>query len=128
MFGYVAEFLLKSAYYQVRHVPLNVDLREELRGIPVRAKFLGFPWKGNLHNLESIANLLIAERRLRGNPLDAGVEVELLDKIQFISKIWSESLRYKSEPVGSDELHDVFSTVEWLRDRYTILRGNENVN
>ena len=121
LLGYVAELLLKSAYYRVRGVPFDVDVRHELRGMDARARALGFAWQGNRHNLESVAQLLVAERRIRGNPLGAGIEVKLLGRIRLVSDMWSESLRYRSEPVGRDELNDVYSVVEWLRDKYAIL-------
>jgi len=121
LWGYVAEMLLKVAYYRIRSVPYGEDLRNELAGMRDRALALGFTWRGNWHNLESLVSLLIQERSTRGRPLDAYFAEELRHHIDAIAENWSETLRYKDVRALPEETALVFRSLDWLRSHVTEL-------
>src|SRR5437016_4276672 len=95
LLGYVAEMLIKTAYYRVRCIDALVNLQDELRGMPARASFLGLSWRGNKHNLESLCRLQVEERRARGQAMQPDLSVPLQRRIAVITRNWTETLRYK---------------------------------
>lgn len=121
--GYVAEMLIKSAYYRVRGVGPCEDLRAELRGMEARAMALGYAWTAgrSRHQVESLAGLLAYERRARGCALLAELESGLLGHASLIASHWSESLRYKDAVATEHEVNEVLSSVEWLIANHSLL-------
>ncbi|MEW6249891.1 MAG: hypothetical protein AB1716_04535 [Planctomycetota bacterium] len=114
LLGYVGEVLVKTAYYRCRGVAGVDDVATELHNIPVRARVLGLRWRGNLHNLESLATLLVLERDALGNPLEPGFAAEFQGHVASLGAHWSETLRYKAVSAQEAELFEVFESVEWL--------------
>ena len=122
LLGYVFEMLIKTAYYRIRGLAAGDDAGPALRGMPARARTLGFPWQGNRHNTGSLAGLLVYERRAVGRPLDPMFAATLLGHAQAVANVhWSEALRYKETIASESEIHDLFRSVEWLRANYSRL-------
>jgi hypothetical protein len=114
MLGYVAEILVKTAYYRFRRLGPTDDVAGELKGMSARARVLGFDWQGNRHNLESLAALLVFERDAAGAPMDLVEATEFQSRVAAIGAHWSEMLRYKDIEAVQAELTEVFEDVEWL--------------
>ncbi len=117
LLGYVAELIIKCAYFRLRGIAALDDVGPELRFAPRRAQAIrgGFAWKGNLHSIQEWARLLVIERRERGKPLPPPIHVSFLTVVSVIVAEWSEILRYKDTAATDNELHDMFQGVEWLR-------------
>ena len=114
LLGYVAEILVKTAYYRLRGVRPFDDVADELHGMRNRARTLGFPWQGNWHNLESLAGLLVVERAATGSPMEPLFAAEFQARAASVGGHWSEILRYKEAATFESELDEVFESVEWL--------------
>jgi hypothetical protein len=121
--GYVAEILLKTAYYHVRGVGQTDDVVPELRGMAARAAELGYHWPSGRtrHDLQAIAGLLIEERRARGRPLNPYLAIKLGNHVVVIIGHWSEQLRYKDAIATEAELVELFESVSWIYDNYGVL-------
>lgn len=117
LLGYVAELIIKCAYFRLRGVAALADVGPELKFAPRRAGTIhgGFTWKGNLHSIQNWASLLIIERRERGKPLPAPTHVSFLTEVSAIVAEWSEILRYKDAAATDNEFHNMFQSVDWLR-------------
>jgi hypothetical protein len=118
LLGYVAQVTLKSAYYRVRQVPATQDLSAELRGLRARATVLGVNWQGNWHNLDSLARLLVTERRVREQAMDPMFEATFQGHVRVVSLNWTETLRYKDTRAESPEVEAVYDSTDWLLINY----------
>lgn len=118
LLGYVAEILLKTAYYQIRRVRSNESVLAELRGMEGRATQLGFPWVGNRHNLRSIAKLLIEERLKIGHAMEPNMAGLLMYHTSRLAGHWSETLRYKNLTASEREMAEVYGSIDWLKKHY----------
>ncbi len=116
LWGYVAEMVLKVAYYRVRGLGPADETSAELRGMRDRARFLGSPWTGghSRHRAQDLAYLLVCERRARRRALDPYLAQELQGHAQTIAAHWSENLRYRNVDAASNELEEFFNSVDWL--------------
>ena len=121
LFGYAIEMLLKTAYYRLRGIAGQTDLEPELRNVRQRAEALGFRWRGNYHNLDSWVRLLIEQRRTAGGALDPVTAGQLRRHVSLITSHWSEVLRYKDTAADETDVQEVFDSVEWIRERYSVL-------
>ncbi len=117
LLGYVAEMLLKTAYFRVAGVPFADNVAPSLKAASNNAAWLG----GNLHNLQSWVALLNAVRVVQGQPWDVAT-ASLVDRhVRIIDSHWRESLRYTSFSAVPAELEEVLASVDWLRDNYDVL-------
>lgn len=122
LFGYVFEMLLKTAYYRFIGLSAESNVAPTLRGMPKKAKDLDFTWRGNRHNSQSLASLLVYERRVFGRPLDTKIAAELMGHASALSVFhWSESLRYKAVIATESELKSVYDSAEWIRANHNEL-------
>lgn len=123
LWGYVAEMLLKVAYYRFRNkVKPTDDVQAELVGIPARAKLLGLRWPArNLHRLNSLALLLIEERKIESNPMDPYVAAQLQGHVNLLMGHWTEILRYKDEKATPFESSEVLNSIDWLWSNWSSL-------
>lgn len=112
--GYAAEMLVKTAYYRFRGVGPSADVTRELNGMRDRAVALGLLWRGNKHNLESLAALLVLERMAQGSAMDPVFAAQFQARISGVAAHWSEVLRYKGVVTLESELAEVFGSVDWL--------------
>ena len=114
--GYSAEMTLKAAYFRIVGTKLTepISLRE-LNTVKDRYKAQsGSNWPGNLHNLIAWADLLIAERQIRGVPLSKPLSKRLSGQVQRIAANWREDLRYHENRPRPSELSATFQSIEWL--------------
>jgi hypothetical protein len=116
LLGYVAEILIKLAYYRVRGLARNDPVAGELRDMRNRAQLLGSPWTGgqSRHQVQDLAYLLVYERRARGRALDPYFAQVLQGHAQTIAAHWSEVLRYRDVTATDGELADLYRSVDWL--------------
>jgi hypothetical protein len=116
LLGYVAEMLLKVAFYRVSGVPPGQHV------VPAMIKNHS-AWKGkkNRHDLENLVDLLSAERASKGLHLDPGFAAQLNDCIQTLAGHWRETLRYRHTPATQTELVEVYQNVDWLFANATLL-------
>jgi hypothetical protein len=121
--GYVAEMLLKTAYYRTRGVGQLDDAAPELRGMRSRALAIGCTWSPGSrgHNLSDICDLLIKERDFRGRAFDPYFAALLRGHVITVFEHWSERLRYKDIAASEGELAELFASVSWILDNYAVL-------
>jgi hypothetical protein len=115
LLGYVAEILLKMAFFRVAGFLPGQAV--ELRAITAHAAWT----RSNLHNLDALADLLIAERATRDRALDPAFAGQLKSCVLTIANHWGTTLRYKHTAAEQPELAEVYQNVEWLRANATLL-------
>jgi len=117
LLGYVAEMLLKTAYFRVVSVPTGQNITSHLQGARTHASWRG----GNLHNLRSWVILLGDVRAIQGNPWSAVTATTIERHVLTVNSHWRESLRYTSFAATGAELEEVFASVDWLRFNHFLL-------
>lgn len=126
--GYVAEMLLKAAYFRLIGYgdadPIDlVVLRAAVGDNPAStARSLGLPGTRNLHNLAAWVNLIVAYRAAHG-PVYAEVSFgpALTAQVTAIPDRWSETIRYHKNTAYLHERDRVTGACDWLVNRrYTI--------
>jgi len=108
LLGYVVEMLLKVAFFRVREWPTNQAV--DLGAVKAHTAWVG----GNLHNVTGLADLLIAERGILNRPFDPVFAGELRRRVLIVASHWRENLRYRSAVAETDELAEVYQSVDWL--------------
>ena len=117
LLGYVAEMLLKTAYFRVTGVPPSQNIAPHLTAARRNASWRG----GNLHNLHSWFALLNDARFFRGNPWGAVVAATIERRVLIVVSHWRESSRYTSLAATNAELEEAFVSVDWLLGNYDAL-------
>ena len=117
LLGYVAEMLLKTAYFRIAGVPSGDDIAPSLKAASNNSAWLG----GNLHNLRSWVALLNAIRFAQGNPWDVLTAAAVERHVLTIDSHWRESIRYTAFAATSAELEEVLTSVDWLHNNYDTL-------
>lgn len=123
LLGYVAEMLLKTAYYRVRGMGPTDDTWPLLRGMNDQAALVRFDWQSGRtrHNLEDLAGLLVEVRRNCGPEIDPYFASTLQGHAKVVALHWNERLRYKSVLALEDEVVDVIESIDWLVANYEAL-------
>lgn len=122
LFGYVAEMLLKAAYFRLRPAGANGTITfAHLQAARSRAIQLQLHWPGNLHSLVGWRNLLARERLVMGAPFPQTFEIELFAQTTRLALLWSESMRYYHTKPTRVEIHDAHEAARWLLTRFSVL-------
>jgi hypothetical protein len=124
VWGYAAEMSLKASYFDSILFELRRPIeRIDLRAAVARAATLGIAWPSppNLHNLTAWSEVLIAERRSRGNSLPPWKAVRLLRASQRLFRLWREILRYRSNQAYSYEVEQVRHCVRLIMNYCDVL-------
>ena len=117
LMGYVAEMLLKSAYFRLRgfaaqQVITMTDLRDA-----VQRHHLTLPAE-KYHDLELWAQLIIRERVLNGLS-NSGMEGDLQTTTTRLNTNWSVKMRYYPlQGVVKQDLEDVLDDVVWIKSNH----------
>ena len=117
LMGYVAEMLLKSAYFRLRRfadsqVITMTDLRDA-----VQRHHLALPSE-KYHDLELWARLITGERAASSlsNP---GLEADLQSKTTRLNTNWSVKMRYYPlQGIARQDLEDVLDDVVWIKSSH----------
>jgi hypothetical protein len=115
LLGYVAEILLKVAFFRVIRCPPGQAV--DLRTITTHGAWT----RANLHNLVGLADLLIAERCIQNRAFDPVFAGQLKTSVLTVANHWRETLRYRYTPAVEPELVEVYQNVDWLRTNATLL-------
>ncbi|MCX7043879.1 MAG: hypothetical protein NTX50_00135 [Candidatus Sumerlaeota bacterium] len=117
MLGYVAEMILKAAFF--RAIGFKDSARLNLDKIKRHAS-----WKGrNLHNITSLVDVLLDELGIRNKHFDPAFAGIVKSHVLSIANHWEETLRYRHSAATKAELQEVLKNVRWLRANYTLLRS-----
>ncbi len=125
LIGYVAEMLLKSAYFAVRGERLTTQIWPLLAPAwAVGATY--FPGSFSLnrrdyHNLDFWARLLREERRRLGVPLPWHMDAEYLLHTRRLYMTWWVEMRYRHAQATPVDAEEALEAVSWLRKHYVIL-------
>lgn len=121
--GYVAEMVLKAAYFRlIGWSRTAVIRRADLQNAQNRAThILGILWVGNLHDLDGWLALLIQERMHLGQPYDANYARALGRRVAGITANWREYLRYYPNLPYRGEVRTVVENAAWLLAQYRYL-------
>ena len=128
LYGYVAEMLLKAAYFRLIRYgdadPIDiVALRSAVGENPASmSRSLGLPGTRNLHDLSAWANLIVAYRTSRTLVYaDTTLAATLIEHVAMIHDRWTETIRYHKNTAYQHELVRVAGACDWLTNhRYTI--------
>ena len=114
--GYVAEILLKVAFFRVKGFAPGQQVElQEINDHPV------WPTRAKRHNLAALADVLIEERRLRGSAFDPVFAGEVKTCVAVVASHWRETLRYKHTIADEPELAEVVQNVDWLLNNANVL-------
>ena len=117
LFGYVAELVLKAAYFRLRPAnALGTIAIPDMHNARNRAtSHFHVHWPGtNLHFLPGWANLLVHERHLLGQPYAPPFATSLVAQVNRLTLLWTESIRYYySRPVLA-EVGVAHTAARWL--------------
>lgn len=115
LLGYVAEILLKVAFYRI--VGYSPGQAADTRTIKIHSD-----WHGkNMHSLTDLAQVLVAERATRQIPLDPVFGGLLTSHVLTISNHRKEDLRYRYTLATQAEMAEVYQSVDWLLTNATLL-------
>lgn len=120
MFGYVAEAILKCAFFRLLDYRLDTRIS------------LGGPWRDDprtmaegdlavaehpegLHNPVFWAAMIVAVRDGLAMPLRPAIQIGLLAKAQRIRRSWKVSMRYCRDRSTLADLREMCHDVAWLR-------------
>lgn len=116
VWGYTAEMLLKAAYFRAvgYSVTQHITLAD-LRAARNSAAGLGFSWgAGNLHHLESWANLLVHYRGRVMPYSSRRFPSQLVMHGLRVGGLWRETLRYHWNKAYDFETQRARHAVEWF--------------
>ena len=118
LMGYVAEMLLKSAYFRLRgfatgQVITMTNLRDA-----VQRHHLALPPE-KYHDLELWAQLIISERLLIGLS-NSSMESDLQLTATRLNTNWSVKMRYYPlQGIARQDLEDVLDDIVWLKSNHS---------
>lgn len=119
LWGYVAEMLIKAAYFEfIGHDPAApITWQSELRPAIDRGRvnFRIAPWPNNGagHHVANWGQLLVLERAAR-NPYPSHFGLQVQQHSLRIGEIWSEILRYRKNTAYPFEVDQVRQAVDWF--------------
>ena len=117
LMGYVAEMLLKSAYFRLRgFANQQVITMSDLRDAVQRHHMALPPEK--YYDLELWAQLVLAERAM-SNLSDPIMENDLQTRATRLNTNWSVKMRYYAlQGVVKQDLEDVLDDVVWMKSNH----------
>lgn len=116
LFGYVAEILLKTAYYRERGMSQYVDTSQERR--TARQWSAGYGRPPNDHDLNYWIFVLERVRFVNHRPINPALLGAIRLRVGIVAGNWSEALRYRDDQPTDAELQEVYNEVDWLLSRY----------
>ncbi len=125
LIGYVAEMLLKSAYFAFRGERLTAPVFPLLA--PAWSVGCGYfpasysPSSRDYHNLDFWARLLREERHRGGMDLPWHLDAEYLYHTRRLYMTWWVEMRYRHAQATSQDAEDALEAVSWLRKHYVTL-------
>lgn len=116
LYGYVAELVLKSAYFRCRSANANGTFSiGDLNNARNRAtQHFHINWHGNLHSLQGWSSLLIHERAAAGQPYTAQFSAALTTHVSTLMLLWRESIRYYYSRPRLSESSRAHAAARWL--------------
>jgi hypothetical protein len=122
LIGYVAEMLLKGAYFALCGETLTSNVGP-LLAPAWTAGVIYFPSSFSLsyrdyHNLDFWARLVREERRRRGVSLPTNLDFEYLSHTRNLYMIWWIEMRYRHAQASPQDAEDALEAVSWLRTHY----------
>jgi hypothetical protein len=120
LFGYVAEMLLKAAYFRlVGWTPTQpISLADLNRARAYANSHHGLHWPTNLHDLPRWRDLLVEERKFRVVPYPTPFLRSFNAHVRQVYLNWREHLRYRTNYPYHGEVTRVFQAVRWLMGQY----------
>jgi hypothetical protein len=95
----------------------------DLRAAIATAAAAGIVWQGNLHNIESWAELLLSVRIAAptASYTNPAFSRDVMLRSRTIGKTWREVLRYRKNVAHAFEVKQVGDATGWLMSRKTAL-------
>ena len=125
LIGYVAEMLLKSAYFSLIGESLTAPIWPLLAPAWTSgATYFPESFSRNsrdYHNLDFWARLLREERRRQGVALPWHLDAEYLFHIRRLYLTWWVEMRYRHAQATASDAENALGSVSWLRRYYIIL-------
>ena len=120
--GYVAEMLLKNAYFRFTGAMPSDLIQPRLGPALVRGRAL-IPniRHESYHSLRFWALLLREERRARHRPLASVLDGPFVSRTRRLYLNWSVRMRYQHDQAQALEVASVYDDTLWLRDHYVAL-------
>jgi hypothetical protein len=122
LLGYVAEMLLKTAYFRFDGAGQRDLVRPRL--VPARNKCgvlnISLDYE-SYHSLHFWKELLVRFRHYRRCRLGVDLETQLNWRIRRLYRTWWVGMRYLADQAEPGDVTDVFDDVTWLRDHHSLL-------
>ena len=119
LMGYVAEILLKAAYFRLSGAALADPLDAYLRPARnlMRTRYRVIDAEGG-HGLFYWLTLLRMRRQILTRPLSVDTEMRLVRAIRRLRQEWWVGMRYRPDQASPEEAQLVYNEVSWLRANY----------
>ena len=114
LYGYVAEILIKGAYFRL----IKKSLDEEITTRDRRTAISESEKPMNLHDIAGWAKLLVRKRIELGQPNESPSGDEINHNATTLYLNWRETIRYHDTEVAPAELAQVHKLAIWFRDVY----------
>lgn len=122
LMGYVAEMLLKIAYFRFTDARPADHVPSRLGPARTAGNHL-IPGIGheNYHSLRFWALLLFETRNRYHKPLPSEVEALFVQRTRRLYQTWWVEMRYRRDQSLGWNVRSVYDDVTWLRDNYAVL-------
>ncbi len=124
--GYVAEMVLKAAFFRVKGTPVSANAGSQLALLHRAASAAGWgsaKSRPDYHNLDMLSRALLFERSRAGRPLGHAHEVGLRRRVRDLSAIWKVDLRYSHRALQKSDVGTAFRCATWFLANYPALHA-----
>ena len=125
LFGYVAEMVLKAAYFRLCPTadPSGEIGVSDMHAARTRAtNHFGVLWPGtNLHYLPGWVHLLTLERQAAGRPYPQQFAIAVQSNTSDIALLWQEVIRYYDSSPSLAEIGAAHASARWLITQFPLL-------
>lgn len=120
VWGYAAEMVLKATYFDAIGFAAKQAIgMADLRAAVATAAAAGIVWQGNLHNIESWAELLLSVRIASptASYTNPAFSRDVMLRSHTIGQTWREVLRYRKNVARAFEVKQVGDATAWLMSK-----------
>ena len=122
LFGYVAEMLLKTAYFRFDGAaPADLVPPRLAPACNKRGALNIYLSHESYHSLRFWEELLVRLRHYRRCRMGGDLETQLKWRVRRLHRTWWVEMRYLADQAEPGDATDVFDDVTWLRDHHSLL-------
>ncbi len=122
LLGYVAEMVMKAAYFRFTGAESEDRVLWLIEGKEFKdvARQVGSPSEHN-HSIEFWLEALLNERKRKNRTLPRHLQMTLQTYVQTIHNGWSVEMRYLALQFSGTEWREYQTAIQWLKNRHQTL-------